>query len=133
MAILVVARTEILPGREMMLQGAAPGGSLSAMFEDDGESGYFYALDSRKAGNPIEDAVLIYVVGSLVDRHLSSTIQIGWSEDHQKTALLVNGSIHAVFDFSCRRGYARSGFPQPSAASSWVRAIWTETVEELFR
>lgn len=131
MAIHVVSRAEILPGTETILDGPAPDGKLAAFFEDDGESGYFYALDPRQAEDPIQDAVLIYVVENVTDRHLSSTAQIAWSADNRKAVLLINGVIHAAFDFVAKRGYCRTGFPQPSPSSDWLRLEWAQADESL--
>lgn len=131
MAIRVVSRAEILPGTEMILDGPAPDGKLVAFFEDDGESGYFYALDPQQTDDPIQDAVLIYVVENVPDRHLPSTAEIAWSADNRKAALLINGVIHTAFDFIAKRGYCRTGFPQPSPSSEWLRLEWTEADESL--
>ena len=80
----------------------------STFFEDDGETGYFYAWDSEKEGNHICDALHIYSVRSVVDKDRTSELQIGWSEDGLKSALLLNGDVHAVFNFSVKRGFCRN-------------------------
>jgi hypothetical protein len=72
---------------------------LAAVFEDDGRTGYFYALDESLEGNPILDAVHIYNVEDISDAHIPSDVKIGWSEDSQKCVLLINGYPHAAFDF----------------------------------
>jgi hypothetical protein len=86
--------------------------SNGVVFQDDGETGYFYALDLTKSDDQIVDALHIYNVGSVTDRHLPSTLCIIWSEDGTKAALLINGYAHAVFDFSARRGFCRTNFPK---------------------
>jgi len=40
-------------GSEVMVAEDAPGGLYSAFFEDDGETGYFYAVDLRRSDNMI--------------------------------------------------------------------------------
>ncbi|SXE36643.1 IS903D transposase [Klebsiella variicola] len=40
-----------------MIKSLAPEGMLAAVFEDDGRTGYFYALDESVEGNPIAPVV----------------------------------------------------------------------------
>ena len=98
-------------GSNFILEEGSPNGLCIVFFEDDGETGYFYAADDSEADNAILDAVHIYNVKNVVDRDQSSRFSIVWSEDSLKTALLINGYPHAAFDFSKRRGYCRTNFP----------------------
>lgn len=45
MTILVTAQTQFIVGEAMVIKSLAPDGILAAVFEDDGNTGYFYALD----------------------------------------------------------------------------------------
>jgi len=110
-----------LVGRGTVVGEDAPHGRYSAFFEDDGETGYFYALDTSLADKVILDAVHIYNVANVVDRDRPSTLCILWSEDATKCALLINGYAHAAFDFSAKRGYCRSNFPnfRHQSESGW--------------
>ncbi len=83
----------------------------SAFFEDDGESGYFYALDLSRTGDMILDAIDIYNVENVVDRDRPSQVEIVWSKDGSRCALLINNYPHAAFDFAARRRYCRTEFP----------------------
>jgi hypothetical protein len=49
----VTAEQEFLVGSATVVQGSAPVGSLAAVFEDDQDTGYFYALDTSSKGNSI--------------------------------------------------------------------------------
>jgi hypothetical protein len=98
------------PGDRTFVPSDAPGMSNGVVFEDDGETGYFYALDLTKSNDQIVDALHIYNVASVTDGHLPSTLCIIWSEDGTKAALLINGYAHAVFDFSAQRGFCRTNF-----------------------
>ncbi|HET8637775.1 MAG TPA: DUF2251 domain-containing protein, partial [Acidobacteriaceae bacterium] len=69
---------------------------------------------------------------SVTDKHLPSEIKIGWSVDSQKVVLLINGYPHAVFDFSAKHGYCRTGFPPPAHDSGWTGHGWSEDSLELF-
>lgn len=46
------------------------------IFEDDGRTGYLYALDLRKIEQPIVDSIFIYNVHNVVDRDKPSLFQM---------------------------------------------------------
>jgi hypothetical protein len=98
-------------GDDVFAAADAPGGQRSAIFEDDGETGYFYAVDLTRFDNIILDAVHIYNVSNVVDRDRQSTLSIAWSQDGLKCALLINGYPHAAFDFAAQQGYCRTNCP----------------------
>lgn len=51
MTILVTMQAQNIVGEAQMLKSLASEGMLAAVFEDDGQTGYFYALDeSVEAG-----------------------------------------------------------------------------------
>src|SRR6266487_4128432 len=71
----------------------------AVMFEDDGETGYFYACTVTAIGSPrILDAVHIYNVKDVLDKDEASEIKIGWSPDDMQasksggSALLINSA-----------------------------------------
>jgi len=132
MAIVVSAKQEIRIGGSECVQGNAPEGCYSAVFEDDVETGYFYALDHSVEGQPIQDAVHIYNVANVSDKNLPSEIKIAWSVDNTKTVLLINNYPHAVFDSSAKRGFCRTGFPAPDPRSGWSGHEWSEESLDLF-
>ena len=134
MATKLVAEQEIRVGEPSVVEGASPTPPFVVVFEDDGTTGYLYALDTSRADNPIVDALQIYNVASVTDRHLPSKVQLVWSQDNMKAALLINRYPHAIFDFEARRGYCRTGFPPPSK-DGWTQHghEWDARAEELFR
>ncbi len=99
------------PGDRRSFGSDSPTHPNSAFFEDDGETGYFYALDLARSDNMIVDAVQIYNVANVSDRERDSSISIRWSADGMKCALLINDYPHAAFDFTAKRGYCRTNFP----------------------
>ena len=103
------------------------------MFEDDGETGYFYGLDLSRKKQPIVDARHIYNVADVTDRDVPSVVQIAWSADSLKAALFINKYPHAVIDFAARRSYCRTAFPPPSRKWSEHDALWDDTAVDLFR
>ncbi|MEE7548307.1 DUF2251 domain-containing protein [Xanthomonas sp. Kuri4-1] len=132
MPIQVVAQHPITVGTDIAIEGAAPQGPFSVVFEDDGDTAYCYALDRTRPEQPIQDAMHVYDVASVADRERPSTVTIGWSLDALKAVLLINEYPHAVFDFSAKRGYCRTGFPPPAAGSGWSGHAWDDAVAELF-
>ncbi len=134
MRIQVVAEHEFFVGQEAVVEGPAPRGHFVGVFEDDGLTGYFYALDTSVTGQPIQDALQIYNVENITDRASPSVARVGWSTDSKKVVLLLNGQAHAVFDFASKQGYCRSGFPSASTNASWSPHghAWAEAAIELF-
>ena len=57
MTILVTIQAQLVVGEEQVIKSLAPEGMLAAVFEDDGRTGYFYALDESVEGNPIAPVV----------------------------------------------------------------------------
>jgi hypothetical protein len=96
-----------------VIQSPSPIGRYEAVFEDDGDTGYFYALDLEKENNPIVDALHIYNVKSVTDRDKPSQLHIIWSVDGMKAALFINSYPHAIYNFAENSGCCRTGFPPP--------------------
>ncbi|HBO37121.1 MAG TPA: DUF2251 domain-containing protein [Pasteurellaceae bacterium] len=89
------------------------------MFEDDGETGYFYALDLRNQEQPIADSLYVYGVHNIEALEEARKLQICWNESGTTAYLLINDYPHAVFDFNRLVGYNHSKFPQPELGSMW--------------
>ena len=110
----------------------------TAVFEDEGPAGYFYACDRshEKLEDSIMDAMLIYNVSSLADVAAQRIVSIDWSRDGMKAVLYLNGVAQALADFSARRGYCRANFPNFMADRSdiWDRSshAWSEAALEQF-
>jgi len=132
MPIHVVAEHELIVGSALVVEGPAPVGSYRAVFEDDEETGYFYALDTSVVDQPIQDAVHIYNAANIAGAREPSIVKIGWSQDSTKVVLLINGQPHAIFDFSAKRGYCRTGFPPPRVGCHWSGHEWEESAINLF-
>ena len=106
----------------------------AVVFEDNEETGYFYAVDINNDFK-ILDALHIYNVAAVIDKEKPSTIKVLWTEDLMKAVLSINNYYHAVFDFKARAGYCRNGFP--SSNSSWTlineRVLTDELIDKLSR
>ncbi len=117
-------------GTAAVLAADAPSGRYSAVFEDDGETGYFYGLDhaqEQTRETPIVDALHIYSVVGVVDQDASYPIEIRWAEDRNRAGLFIEGKCHAVFDFDEKRAVCRDGFPPATsgftASHDWDKRL----------
>lgn len=95
---------------------------LSVIFEDDGETGYFYALDTRQA-MPIVDSLHIYNASAVSEKETARKLQICWSQDGNFALLLINDYPHAAFDFVKLIAYNHSKYPEPEFGSMWSRKV----------
>ncbi|HXD33596.1 MAG TPA: DUF2251 domain-containing protein [Pyrinomonadaceae bacterium] len=118
-------------GEEKVLPGDSPQAPHGVVFEDDGDTGYFYALDFEGDDDyTIVDALNIYNAKSVVDKAKPSVLQIWWTDDGLKAALVINNYPHAVFDFETKQAYSRTNFPRP--ISTWVHQEWRDSALEPF-
>jgi hypothetical protein len=133
---LKIAVTQTLKvGQPLVVDADSPVGRYATVFEDDGETGSFYAVDTDvEDGNPVQDALLVYVVADVLDAEETSTVEIGWSGDGLKALLLINDVPHAAFDFEKRQGWCVLGLPEAAVSKAWSKGAraWSEDVEALF-
>lgn len=134
MTIRITVQAQLIVGEAQVIESLSPDGPFAAVFEDDGETGYFYALIEGFDGNPIQDALHIYNVEDVSDGKIPSDVKIGWSEDNKKCVLLINGYPHGAFNFDTKNGYCRSGFPPP-VNHQWSLSghEWNDSVDDFFR
>ena len=111
------------PGAEnYLLSSTAANPEWQVMFEDDGTTGYFYAVRDAAAAE-ILDALHVYNVEDVVDRDAPVTAQIFWDAPQTTAVLIIGGYCHALYDFGRQRGFCRNAFPPAPnghAASSSV-------------
>jgi hypothetical protein len=126
-----VTKDTVQVGKKTVVQSESPIGRYQSVFEDDGETGYFYALDTTRPENPIVDALHIYNVESVADRDRPCHLHIVWSVDGQKTVLFLNSHPHAIYNFEAKRGCCRTGFP-PAAILAGGSHKWDDSEMEHF-
>ncbi len=56
-SVIVAADAEFRPGQKLTLAAGSPSATYGAVFEDDGETGYFYPLDTSDLGQRVLDAL----------------------------------------------------------------------------
>jgi hypothetical protein len=116
---------------DTFLESTAGGGERRVIFEDDGTTGYFYAV--RPGAEPeVLDALHVYDVASVADRHRPVTVQIFWDAAATAAALLINGHGHALFDFQRMAGFCRNAFPPAPNGQIAKRELTDELLERYF-
>ncbi|GAA4001085.1 DUF2251 domain-containing protein [Hymenobacter fastidiosus] len=120
------------PGAEnFLLSSVAATNEFQVMFEDDGTTGYLYAL--REAAELVLlDALHIYNVADVTDRETPVTAQIFWDEAQTTAVLLVGGYCHALYDFQRQVGFCRTAFPPAKNGQPGSRELTDELVEKYF-
>ena len=120
-------------GTKFVAQVDAPSHLTTIVFEDDGDTGYLYALAPTNDSLELLDALHIY---NAEDNLRGADVQLEflWTDDSSKAALRVNAALWAVFDFAQETGWTRSNFPPP--AGSWrmmeERPAWDDALIKQF-
>jgi hypothetical protein len=127
---------EIIMGEDAFIESASPENNYVVVFEDDMESGYFYAAErnSETGDLRILDMVHIYDVESIDDKARHVTLAIVWSTDWLSCALVLDNVCHALFDFKNQGGYNLNEFPPPN--SFWTkdeRKLTNEIITRFFK
>lgn len=147
-----------VPGEDNFVESFSPENNYGVIFEDDGETGYFYAVEKDKDGPGLRvlDALHIYEAAEfLADKAAAvkaqaiappsekepdgsdgispSKMLIIWSRDWMKCALVIDGNCQAIYNFETQGGYNINEFPPPN--DIWTkgdRKLTDELVRELF-
>ena len=121
-------------GKDTYLSSVSPKGTHAVVFEDNEETGYFYAAETYP-NLQVLDALHVYNVADVTDRGETCKAQIVWSEDGRKAALIINSRCHAAFDFVPRAGYCRNAFPPANGEWAQVkqRKLTDELIDDLFK
>lgn len=126
------ARSEIHVGHPHVVESNASELPWGVVFEDDGDTGYFYARDYREVDSVFVDALHIYTVKLVANPSVPSNLRIIWSSDWCKAALLLNNSPHALFDFAEKIGYSIDEFPEADPRTGWRRLPWSKDLKSFF-
>jgi hypothetical protein len=122
-------------GEDALFDSFSPTSSFGTIFEDDLTTGYFYAIE-RNPDIKILDALHIYNVLDVTDRHKPCKIEIMWTENGNLASLLINNYCHAIFDFENSVGYCRNAFPPANGEwrhSNNDRKLTDDLISALFR
>lgn len=135
------------PGEDLFVESFSPESPYGVVFEDDGQTAYLYAVEKDKEGESLRvlDALHIRETGGELAESPAqesggpdapqkpSKLQIVWSRDWMKSALVIDGLCHALFDFIAHGGYNINEFPPPN--DFWTqgdRKLTMELMQKLF-
>jgi hypothetical protein len=82
---------------------------FGVVFEDNGETGYFYATNA--SASEIYDAMHIYDRSNGDGIDPGEEIYVVFSNERKRVGLFFHDQFQAVFDFKAQRGVCRTGFP----------------------
>lgn len=120
-------------GQETFIESCPDTVDNAVIFEDNGETGYLYAIERRTGGElRILDAVNIYDVARVTDKDIPSEVKIFWSDDFNKVGLVINDYCHAIMDFKNKIGLCRTGFPHSSENWPNGRLLLTDKEVDTF-
>lgn len=121
-------------GQTNHFESHSPDGKYAVVFQDDAETGYFFAIDPAAEGNKVQDGVHVYDVAAIPENERVAHFHVAWSPDCLKSVLMINGVPQAVFDFEAKRGYCHSGFPEPQGDGDWAKHshAWSDDTAKLF-
>ena len=117
-------------GSKFVLQVDAPSREVTVVFEDDGDTGYLYALAPLASGElELLDALHIYNAEADL-RGSDIRLELTWSDDSKLAGLCLNASLWALLDFGAQTGWTRSNFPPPAGRwrMSEARPDWDDSL-----
>ena len=115
----LVTLKEFTVGEPTAAEAPAFNQKYATVFEDDGQTAYFYALNMENKEMPIADALHIYNLDNVTDKNIPSKVQIVWAKDNSVSILYINGYTHAVYNFDEEYGFCRNNFPPPAQNGGW--------------
>lgn len=142
-----------VPGEDNFVESFTPENNYGVVFEDDGETAYFYAVEKDKDGSGLRvlDALHIYEADEFLAARdaiegaaaggppqgpagkKTSKLLIIWSRDWMKCALVIDGLCQAIYNFETQGGYNINEFPPPN--NIWTRGdrkLTDELIRTLF-
>ena len=124
---------EIKIGNGCFIQSEAAEHAFVVVFEDDKETGYFYAAEKDATGSlSILDMLFVYDAQQADAKEKMAKLSILWSTDWQRCGLILDNTCHAVFDFQNKAGHNITGFPPPVLWKPTERKLTAEMVQGFF-
>ncbi len=107
------------------------GSGFGVVFEDDGETGYFYATDEKHA--TIFDALHLYNPRDPNRLKAGEKGLIVWNGAYLRAGLFYHERFQAVIDFKNKVSCCRTGFPAKVGSWSLSNHQWKEELTEGLR
>ena len=124
---------EWIAGQDLFIESFSPENHYGVVFEDDGEAAYFYAVAKDEAGAGLRVLDALHIREAEEAETVPANLKIVWSRDWMKCALVIDGYVHALFDFQEQGGYNINEFPPPN--TFWTkgdRKLTDELIRKLF-
>ncbi|MBC6991335.1 DUF2251 domain-containing protein [Hymenobacter sp. BT491] len=129
----LAAEEQFLVGAKEVFISSFPGNrDLGVIFEDDGTTGYFYAVNQGGESMIVVDALHIYNVDDVADKEIAVTGQIFWDEEESAAAMIINGYCHALFDFKRQAGFCRNAYPPSMTQQTEPRELTDDVIQQYF-
>jgi hypothetical protein len=96
---------------------AFKGAGFGVIFEDDGETGLFFAADEKLLD--VYDALLIYNANTPDQLKPGEAAYVLWNRGLMKAGLYYRGRFQAVIDFANRISCCRTGLPAAPKPDGW--------------
>jgi hypothetical protein len=122
-----------IAGEDLFIESFAPENAYGVVFEDDGDTAFFYAVEKTADELHILDALHIHENDEEAEPLPPAQLKIIWSKDWLKCALVIDGHVHALFDFEAHGGYNINEFPPPN--EFWTagdRKLTDEQISRIF-
>jgi hypothetical protein len=120
------------------LSSDSPAVPWTAVFEDEGPAGYFYACDRSQSTHEhcILDAMLIYNRTALADPDAPRLAALQWSRSGLQCVLYLDGSPQAFLDFATRTSFCRTNVPHylEAPGDTWRKSshAWDDAALQQF-
>ena len=120
------------------LSSNSPAVPWTAVFEDEGPVGYFYACDRSRERHEdaILDSMLVYNKSALKEPDREYLAAVQWSRDGQQCVLYIDGSAQALIDFAAKMSFCRLDFPNfmEAQGDTWRKSshAWDPAALERF-
>lgn len=131
--LIIYTEESLQVGQTTSIDSEADNGNC-VVFQDNGETGYFYAIDKINEELVVLDALHVYNVKDVVIAEEACLVKILWTEDNTMAILSINNYYHALFDFKNKKGYSRTGFPEASKvwSNQTNRQLTDAVLDDLF-
>ena len=112
------AQETLIRGNEAFFSFKSPLTGCQLVFEDDGESGYLYVLDTKQK---IEEAVFVYRSESN-EPAKTEVLEVGWSIDGWMARVHLGAALIALFNYRLKQVFSATSFPSPRSWSQLSQA-----------
>lgn len=126
MSTVVSLERTIIPGVPVVVSWDCPASSFGVMFEDDGQTGYVYAVQNAGEGSGILDALMVYQMRPGDQPSSPRFLTLRWA--YPVVAVYLDSALAAAYDFHGRRRFGVLRFPPPGQGWMDTEPEWVEAL-----